>query len=39
MIKHTSLVALVAMLAGWACAAHAEDNIKVGVTQKKHFTV
>ena len=31
MIKHTSLVAIAAVLAAWASAAHAEDNLKVGI--------
>jgi len=31
MIKQTSLVAIAAALAAWASAAHAEDNLKVGI--------
>ena len=31
MIKHSSLVAVAAVFAAWACAAHAEDNLKVGI--------
>src|SRR5271154_1518459 len=31
MIKHSSLVAITAVLAAWASAARAEDNLKVGV--------
>jgi branched-chain amino acid transport system substrate-binding protein len=31
MIKHTSFVAVAAMLAAWASAAHAEDPLKVGI--------
>ena len=31
MIKHKSLVAVAAVLGAWASAAHAEDNLKVGI--------
>src|SRR6478735_4376678 len=31
MIKHSSLVAVAAVIATWASAAHAEDNVKVGI--------
>ena len=31
MIRHSSLVAIAAVFAAWACAAHAEDNLKVGI--------
>jgi len=31
MIRHTSLVAIAAVFAAWASAAHAEDNLKVGI--------
>src|SRR5271169_4227285 len=31
MIKRKSLVAMAAVLGAWTCAAHAEDNLKIGI--------